>query len=304
MEEPVIDSLRQVNEDTWLVGNLLISRSTGYSDASTWFDDCDDASFTVSIAPTPPPPSKPIPPNDPIIRLVYDAGESSAVWSLGKCAFCKVKLYAKNTTPEASTLAYVREQQLEFKLPDTLYQAESNGRSYLFLSRVPGRTLAEAWPTLNEAWRYHYVNVVVDICKSLTTGKRSRLEGVDGKHLPEPYLIRNRAEEKENFDPQNLLEGCREMGMDCSEFVFYHADLGPGNIIVESAPKTGSVGIIDWELAGFFPRGWIRTKFRISRGLNLPDSVNDKHWWRSEVQKLLGKHGFEDFSSQWTDWWY
>ncbi|KGO77875.1 hypothetical protein PITC_060560 [Penicillium italicum] len=27
--------------------------------------------------------------------------------------------------------------------------------------------------------------------------------------------------------------------------------------------------LFDWEVAGFFPRGWIRTKFRISSGLDL-----------------------------------
>ncbi|KAL5337698.1 hypothetical protein BJX70DRAFT_368558 [Aspergillus crustosus] len=99
------------------------------------------------------------------------------------------------------------------------------------------------------------------------------LEGVDGKHALEPFLLRNGADE--DFRPQNLLKGCRAMGMDCSEFVFYHADLGPGNIIVEDTPRTGEIGIIDWELAGFFPRGWIRTKFRSSRGLDLPESVED-----------------------------
>jgi hypothetical protein len=302
MEEPVRHSVRQVDADTWLIGSLIISRSSGYSDISTWFDECDEASFTITNAPTPPPPSVPIPTNDPTIRLVYDAGESSAVWSLGNCAFCKVKLCIENTTLESTTLAYVRKQQPKFKLPDTLYQAESNGRSYLFLSRVPGRTLAEAWPTLNEEWRYNYVNAVVDICKSLAACKGTMLGGVDGKHIPESYLIQNGTDE--NFSPQHLLKGCQAMGMDCSEFVFYHADLGPGNIIVEDTPRTGTINIIDWELAGFFPQGWIRTKFRISRGLNLPDSVENQHWWRSETQKLLGKHGFEDFSLQWKSWWY
>ncbi|KAL3489540.1 hypothetical protein BJX62DRAFT_208946 [Aspergillus germanicus] len=284
MEEPLRHSIRQVDENTWLIGNLIISRSTGHSDSSTWFDDGDQASFTVTHTPTPPPPSVPLSTNDPTIRLVYDAGESSAVWSLGKCAFCKVKLCIENTTPEHATLAYVREQQPRFELPDTLYQAELDGRSYLFLSRLPGRTLAQAWPTLDETWRYHYVNSVVDICKSLAKCKGTMLAGVDGKHIPESYLIQNGAEE--NFNPQNLIKGCREMGMDCSEFVFYHADLGPGNIIVEDTPRTGGVGIIDWELAGFFPRGWVR------------------NWWRSEAQKLLCEHGFEDFSLQWKYWWY
>lgn len=45
------------------------------------------------------------------------------------------------------------------------------------------------------------------------------------------------------------------MGMACSKFVFYHADLGPGNIIVEDIPETGTIDVIDWELASYFPKG-------------------------------------------------
>lgn len=66
--------------------------------------------------------------------------------------------------------------------------------------------------------------------------------------------------------------------MDCSSFVFYHADLNSTNIIVNDQ----SVGIVDWEIAGYVPRGWIRTKFLISAAMvleNLPAtaSIADAH---------------------------
>jgi predicted unusual protein kinase regulating ubiquinone biosynthesis (AarF/ABC1/UbiB family) len=35
--------------------------------------------------------------------------------------------------------------------------------------------------------------------------------------------------------------------MDCSSFAFFHADLGPTNIIVEDNLMLGRVGIIDFE---------------------------------------------------------
>jgi len=38
--------------------------------------------------------------------------------------------------------------------------------------------------------------------------------------------------------------------MDCSDLVFSHADLGPTNIIVEVNPRTGAVGVTDFEIAG------------------------------------------------------
>ncbi|KAL2828038.1 hypothetical protein BDW59DRAFT_143678 [Aspergillus cavernicola] len=87
-------------------------------------------------APAPPPPSVPISGDDSAIAWYMMLG----VWSLGNYAFCKVKLCIQKHNTRVCD--YVHKQQPKFRLPDILYQAESNGRTYLFLSRVPGRTLA------------------------------------------------------------------------------------------------------------------------------------------------------------------
>ena len=39
---------------------------------------------------------------------------------------------------------------------------------------------------------------------------------------------------------------------------FYHADLGPRNIMVWGDGDV--LGILDWESAGFYPRGWVVLK--------------------------------------------
>ncbi|QKX57940.1 uncharacterized protein TRUGW13939_05060 [Talaromyces rugulosus] len=306
MEEPLRESIKQVDANTWLIGGLILHRSRGYSNTSTWYDQEEDLSYNVTSATIPLPTTVPLAVDDSRLKLVYDVAERSAVWSLGNSAFCKVKLCVDGTTSEAATLAYVHDKRPNnFEIPRVLYSAESNGRSYLFLSRVPGRTLADAWLTLDEKWKRHYVSAIADVCETLESWKGNTLCGVDGKNAYEPYLLESRA--AENYDPQNLLRPCKLMGMDCSKFVFCHADLGPTNVIVEDVPTKGTVGVIDWEIAGFFPRGWIRTKFRISSGLDLPESVGDlssQQWWRVEVQKLLGTRGFEDYSSEWQAWWY
>jgi len=52
-----------------------------------------------------------------------------------------------------------------------------------------------------------------------------------------------------------------------TKFYFYHADLGPSNIIVK---EDGSiVGIIDWESAAFYPMFWLGTKPLVSAGFLL-----------------------------------
>ncbi|KAJ5574008.1 uncharacterized protein N7459_008435 [Penicillium hispanicum] len=302
MEGPITDSVKEIDKDTWRIGGPILHRSMGPSHRSTWYDRMDGFSYFITDAPVPPPPSMPLRANNSTIKLVYDAGKNSAVWSIGNDAFCKVKTRIVGTTPEATTIAFVHAKNPNFEIPRVLYQAEQGDRSYLFLSRVPGRTLAAAWPSLNETWRQRYIHTVVSVCESLQLLESDKLSGVDGKNMPEMYLIADGA--KEDFSPGNLQRGCELVGMDCSTFVFYHTDLGPGNIIVEHEPQSGNIGIIDWETAGFFPRGWIRTKFRVSSGLNLPSSATDEpRWWRSEIQKLLGVRGFDDFCEEWFSWW-
>ncbi|KAL2362010.1 hypothetical protein RJZ56_005082 [Blastomyces dermatitidis] len=303
MVEPVRESVKQVDPSRWLIGSLMLRRSSFASDTVTWKDDGDNSNYTLMDAPTPRPPTTPLPPNDPYIVLVYDAGDSSAVWSIGHNAFCKVKLIVRGTTPEVATLEFLHSQRTRgFEVPKILHYVECGDRYYLFISKIPGRTLMQAWPNLNAYWREYYVKAIMEICKNLADWKGHMLAGVDGKSVPEQYLIKDGA--AKDYSPMNLQKACEEIGMDCSNFVFYHADLGPGNIIVENDPKSGAIGIIDWETAGYFPRGWVRTKFRISSGMNLGADVTEPTSWRSKVQKLLGDQGFEDYSNAWQLWWY
>lgn len=299
--DPVRESISLVDADTWLIGPLLLHCSEGLCETSTWYDADDDLSYIVTAASAPRPSSVPLSADDPKIKLVYDAGDCSAVWSIGNSAFCKVKIKVPGTTAEATTLGFVHKQKPGFNLPTVLHESEYKDRYCLFFQRVPGRTLSDAWSTLDDRWRNYYIGAVVNVCRFLECCEGDTLCGVDGKNVLEPYLIKHEADE--DYSPHNLLRGCELMGMDCSKFVFYHADLGPGNIIVENTPETGVIGIIDWEIAGFFPRGWIRTKFRMSSGMDLPDSEKPLEW-RSGVQKLLGVHGYKKYASEFQAWWF
>ncbi|KAJ9481352.1 hypothetical protein VN97_g12129 [Penicillium thymicola] len=116
MNDPVRESIKQVDANTWLIGPLQLRRSKGYSDTCTWYDEGDDVSYTLTNASAPPPPTVPLSENDPF-RLVYDVGDSSAVWSVGNSAFCKVKLRVLGTTPEATTLSFVHKLRPDFEIP-------------------------------------------------------------------------------------------------------------------------------------------------------------------------------------------
>jgi hypothetical protein len=60
------------------------------------------------------------------------------------------------------------------------------------------------------------------------------LGGVNNQNVLKYYL---QSRGSEGFG--SLKSSCEEIGMDCSDLVFYHADIGPPNIIVENEPKTG-----------------------------------------------------------------
>lgn len=77
--------------------------------------------------------------------------------------------------------------------------------------------------------------------------------------------------------------------------------MGPGNVIF--IPTNGKIGIIDFETAGYVPNEWIRAKFRVSIGLNLPGRDDDsKNEWRRRIQQRLGKDGFQDVADSWMVW--
>ena len=280
------------------MGGLLLQRVDS-SENATWTDKEDHSSYVLQEKEPPCGPSTPV--NSPHIKLVYEAGDASAVWSIGHSVLCKVRYIERGITAESETLRFVQRQHPSFDTPRVLRHAFYGNRSFLFLQRLPGKTLDVSWPHLNEFWRRHYVDTVVEICKEMAQWKGTAFGGVDGHNLPEYYLIKHSA--PQDFDSTKLNAACEAIGMDCHDIVFYHADLGPQNIIIEAEPSTGRVGVIDFENAGYFPRGWIRTKFRICSGMDL-SSRDDPYQWRLEVERALGAQGFEDAVQAWQKWWY
>lgn len=298
VRRPIIESIQEIDENSWIIGDriLLVRQCTPSSDF-TWKDG-KGLFYSIFEA------SHPLPPTRQLtvtthIRMVYDAGGVSGVWSIGD-AFFKVKKLDPGATREHTTLDYLHNKgPFSFAIPDVHYHAEYDGRYYIVLSRLTGHTLTEMWFNMDEAMKQHYVSRVANICKELAVWQADSISGVDGQYLSDRFLTRSGL--PEDCSPQNLLNNCKDLGMDCSIFVFYHCDLGPGNIIVNTAED--SIGIIDWETAGFVPKEWIRSKFRISGGLDLPGGDQASRVdWRRRVQRQLEKEGFSDIVERYRTW--
>jgi hypothetical protein len=229
---PIRETLKEVDSNTWLIGPLLVSRSNGYCNTATWFDDGDNSSYIITDAPTPQPPATLLSPNNPYITQIHDRGDGSTVWAIGSKVLCKVHILfsLENITPEDVTLKWVQHKRPNFQVPEVLHSTTYDYRSILFLTRLPGRTLGAAWPSLTIEWRHYYIKAIADICQGMAEWKGGMISGVDGKNISEQFFIESKARGQRgpiDFSPAILEKACSmKIGMDCSSFVFYHADLG------------------------------------------------------------------------------
>lgn len=239
-------------------------------------------------------------------EMVHEAGGSaSKVWALDDDTFCKRKLLIPGTTREHVTLAYLKKHHLGFEVPHVHHYEEYNGRYYIILSRVSGSTLEKAWPTMDDAKKDFCVRRVAEICTQMAGWKPgSTISGIDRLNLSDQFLAAPKIGNitTDDLSPSTLLKNCKDIGLECSQLMFYHCDLGPGNIMVDLEKKT--LGIIDWECAGWVPKAWVRTKFRISAGMDL--DFEEEHErrieWRKRVQLELGERGFPEAAEKWFIW--
>ncbi len=295
-------SIRQIDDQSWLIeGSLLLCRQQiPSSDLASWSDG-NGGFYVLSSSSKPPSETQPLR-DASEIQKVYDAGAVSAVWRVGE-AFIKLKkLITPNATREHTTLQYLRNKQpLDFHIPDVYYHSDLGDRYLIVLGRVPGRTLNEIWYELGETKQQECVRRIAKICMELSTWEGETISGVDGKRLTDQFL--EKSTDEMSFDPGRLLENCKKIGMDCSSSVFYHADLGPGNILLDEMDR--SISIIDWETVGYVPKDWIRTKFHCSSGMDLPERAGDilPTDWRVRVARELARLGFREVVDEWVAWY-
>lgn len=322
-EDHINKSLKQIDPNTWLIGNLILRRSpppsetatrngdggnssytlsVAHNPLATWNDNGDNSSYTLSVAPNPLPVAT-TPPNSSYIKLLYEAGDAQVVWSIGSNVFCKATYITKGVTPESVTIDWVRNKQPSLETPKVLHHAFHGDVQHLFYLGISGRNLDTAWPSLDEKWRRHYVDVAVNIIKEMAEWKGDAIGGVDGQGTEEHYLTDPQESVVEDFSSASLQAACEKYGMGCSNPVFFHTVLAPECVIVENEPNSGKVGIIDFNYGGFFPRSWIVTKIQWCSGMDIV-SVTDhgtptdrrRFEYRTTIAKALLVDGFDDFS--------
>ncbi len=222
---------------------------------------------------------------------------------------------------EYATIQFVQEKAPEVPVPTVLqhYVDEIAHRSFLLISSIPGEDLNETWKTLNSDQKNKIVEQVAKYIDTLSKLTSERLESADRKCLWEPflalrpiagsYLIGAISKEdillSELLNPDESKEYEKIWGAEQNKFVFCHADLGPTNIkIMVNEKGTYVTGLLDWEIAGFFPKGWICTKLYVSGGIGFDwNGEKGENEWPMRLRTFLGKQGYQTFHQDWKTWW-
>ena len=86
------------------------------------------------------------------------------------------------------------------------------------------------------------------------------------------------------------------------QFQFYHADLGPMNIMV-SEDGDRVTGVIDWETAAYYPRFWVATKpVTAWRAFNLECDTDEPKLWGQLLGQALETHGYKRLDAAFRRW--
>lgn len=240
------------------------------------------------------------------LQLVHVGGSSSAVWRIGRAAFCKVKAWNPEIESEDKTIAFVKKIAPQISTPEVIYAWTEHNRSFLILRRIEGSTLRDAWTSLSLSQRHSVVKTIATYCDFLAQNTSQMLGSATGRPVLEPYLSSSDSGLLGSLTPEECVRYFSAptakyptLGED---FHFYHPDLGPGNIIVSDDGRVA--GVLDWEAAGYYPTFWIATKPSVSPGLDFypPIAQCNDFEWRKCLRIELERWGYPQASEWYMKW--
>ena len=236
MHPPIKDSLQQLSLSCWRAGSLVIECDSTTNSSDT-IAEWSDEGITWRIRPSNSnDPDQTFVPTLTPVKLIHEGGTLSAVWQIGRRAFCKVHPWNTRLESEASTIAFVKQAAPYIRTPNVIHEWFDQDRSFLIVERLGHTSLNEVWGSLSTSQRTLAVQTVAQYCQKMAKNTSKVFSTVTGKCVGEPYLD---ASGSELVGPWTL-EQCRQAlctssapcpAMD-EDFHFYHADLGPTNIMV------------------------------------------------------------------------
>lgn len=186
------------------------------------------------------------------------------------------------------------------------FRNEKSGKSYIVMERIDGEMLGQKWGQMSEVEREGILGQLKEMWEELRgiTNERPgtvcatdggtlhdhRIWGAAGAKGMGPFktegefnlFLRNGIESTENMeegeekrDIERLIEMHREQEGRHLKTVFTHGDVSVSNILVKGGKV---VGLIDFEMAGFYPEYWEYTTAMNSNYIK---------GWTEEISKFL-----------------
>lgn len=206
---------------------------------------------------------------------------------------------------EAATMRFISEHT-SIPVPKVLSAFVRKGTAYIVMEKIQGQELAKVWHRLSEQTRASLLDQLrqhVDDLRALPPPTQFAVGSCVGGPLQD--FRQSRAPPPVRFGPfetiqdfHSWLRGGLKQGeatdMEPADLedvedmiarqegpwpppVFTHGDLNPSNILVHDGKI---VGIIDWEMAGWYPHYWEYTSLKMAS-----DMVNPV--WHENVEKFL-----------------
>jgi len=300
---PVIGvSVARINPSRWIMGSLMVCEKVDRpeakpADAIVHWQDGDSIFYLRKRSAD----DSELSAGDVDADKVHAAGTSTAVWLIGN-TFVKLHAWIEGRELEADVMRFVAEKAPEVPIPELVHTWIDHDldRSFLITKRVEGQILDKVWLNLSPLQRTQIADDVARFCVALAAHTSPRYETVTrGAVFNEPWLNESAPQSHPTWKPR-FLGPLSQEAMQAfltkistepppdidTEFHFYHADLGPTNIMVSEDGRLSA--IIDWESAAYYPRFWLATKPLITNAFCFDCKTDDPGLWAKLLVQRLG----------------
>ncbi|KAJ0160869.1 hypothetical protein CTA2_7162 [Colletotrichum tanaceti] len=318
MDPPIEVSVVRINSSRWILGSLIVCEKVDDPDSkpADAIADWQDGDSTFYLRKRWANESSK---GDVDADRIHVGGTSSAVWCLAGNAFCKVHAWCQGLGPEADNIRFVRDKAPAVPIPALVHAWIDHdlNRTFLITKRVEGQTLERAWPQLSLDQRTQIAHEMARFCVTLAANTSSRFETVTGCGVYEPRLMESAPQSHPTWRPRTLGPFSQEALHDYMtnistspapdidpQFHFYHADLGPTNIMVSEVhgDRVTVTGIIDWESAAYYPRFWVATKPVTAGAFYLECETDEPKLWGQLLGQALETNGYERLDTAFRSW--
>lgn len=243
-------------------------------------------------------------------QLIHEAGSSSAVWTLGNNAVCKVHPWKEGTQLEADTLAFISKRFPSIPITEVIctWVDKPINRSFLIMKRIHARTIDQAWVDLSHQQRLNLANELAQYTALIATKTSNRYQTISGcgvrfglgggypRDSPIHHWFPRTIGPMSVADYRAYLKSLsRNLLPDFDDdLVLVHDDVCPTNVLV--ADDGNSVAaIIDWANVAYYPRFWVATNLYANGGFIMEDKrvPETERWdWAKMLAAALEAQGF------------